>query len=49
MNGVPRIAFLLLMFGGLANCATPIGVRRVDRQSVRQMLSRDAISAIVIT
>lgn len=45
MNGLPRIAILLLILGSLASCATPIGVRRVDLGSVRHALSRDAISA----
>ncbi len=41
MNRLPRIAFRLLILGSLAGCATPIGMRHVDRGSIRQVLSRD--------
>jgi hypothetical protein len=34
-----------LILGSLAGCATPIGVRTVDRGVVRQVLSKNAISA----
>ena len=45
MNGFPRTAILLVILASLAGCATPIGVRKMDRGSIRQLLSRDAISA----
>jgi triacylglycerol esterase/lipase EstA (alpha/beta hydrolase family) len=44
MSGSPKIAFLALMLGSLAGCASPVGTRRVDLGSVREMLSRNAIS-----
>jgi hypothetical protein len=44
-NALPRTAFLLLILGSLAGCATPIGVRSVTREVVRQVLSKNVISA----
>jgi len=40
-----KAAIALLILGCLAGCATPIGVRKVDRGSVRAVLSQNAISA----
>jgi len=40
-----NVAISVLILGFLAGCATPIGVRKVDRGSVRAVLSRNAISA----
>ena len=45
MNRLPRIAIVLLILLSLAGCATPIGIRHVDRGSVRHVLSTNAISA----
>jgi pimeloyl-ACP methyl ester carboxylesterase len=45
MRKMLRIAIALLMLGCLAACATPVGVRKVDLGSVREVLSADAISA----
>ncbi len=45
MNQFVKIATALLMLGGLSACSTPVGVQKVNRGSVRQMLTANAISA----
>lgn len=42
-----KVAITLLMLALLAACATPVGVRKVDRGSVREVLTANAISADV--
>ena len=42
-----QTAAALLVLGSLASCSTPVGVREVDRGSVRQVLTENAISANV--
>jgi hypothetical protein len=42
-----KITTVLMMLGCLTACATPVGVREVDRGSVRQVLTENAISADV--
>jgi hypothetical protein len=45
MNRLLHAATALLILGCLVNCATPVGVREVDRGSVREALTANAISA----
>jgi hypothetical protein len=47
MGRLLKIAIALLMLGGLVACATPVGVRKVDHGSIRQVLTENAISANV--
>ena len=39
MNEPLKIAAALLIVGSLAACTTPVGVRKVDHGSVRQVLT----------
>jgi len=45
MNRSLLFGLLLVTVCVATSCATPIGVRPVDRRDVRRMLSADAISA----
>jgi len=47
MNRLLRAAIALLILGSLAGCTTPVGVRKVDRGSIRQVLTENAVSANV--
>jgi pimeloyl-ACP methyl ester carboxylesterase len=47
VNKPLKIAAALLIVGSLAGCTTPVGVRKVDHGSIRQVLTENAISADV--